>query len=146
MLARSCLWSVRPALNLKFSRSAKRQNWLKAGLIASVLLVASILCRGLLSFSGRRKLSVPLFLRGHGDDMSVNLLSQHDPAWRSWLKQSKIHVSAIVFYGRRDYVRILDAYIKQNLVSAGGLLEEASSGETSKSALSCVVCQHHLLM
>jgi len=35
-------------------------------------------------------------------------------------------VSAVAFYGRRRYVRILDKYLKQNLISAGGLLEEVS--------------------
>lgn len=41
-------------------------------------------------------------------------------------EQSKIHVSALVFYGRRQYVRVLDGYIKRNLASVGGLLEEVS--------------------
>ena len=49
-----------------------------------------------------------------------------DPAWRPWLKESNIKVSAVVFYGRRRYVRILDKYLKQNLCSAGGLLQEVT--------------------
>jgi len=55
---------------------------------------------------------------------TVVIPSTGDTNWRPWLKASKIRVSAIAFYGRRRYVRILDKYIKQNLVSAGGLLEE----------------------
>ena len=47
-----------------------------------------------------------------------------DSEWKLVLATSKVHVSAVVFYGRRRYVRILDKYIKRNLVSAGGLLEE----------------------
>ncbi|KAL0042515.1 hypothetical protein WJX79_002128 [Trebouxia sp. C0005] len=50
--------------------------------------------------------------------------STGDSNWRPWLKASKIRVSAVAFYGRRRYVRILDKYLKQNLISAGGLLEE----------------------
>ena len=50
--------------------------------------------------------------------------SVDDPYWRAWLQESGIHVSAIVFYGRKRYVRVLDGYLKRNLVSAGGLLEE----------------------
>ncbi|DBA90473.1 TPA: hypothetical protein ACH3X1_003737 [Trebouxia sp. C0004] len=50
--------------------------------------------------------------------------STGDSNWRPWLKASKVRVSAVAFYGRRRYVRILDKYIKQNLISAGGLLEE----------------------
>lgn len=52
--------------------------------------------------------------------------STGDSNWRPWLKASKIRVSAVAFYGRRRYVRILDKYLKQNLISAGGLLEEVS--------------------
>lgn len=50
--------------------------------------------------------------------------STGDSNWRPWLQASKIRVSAVTFYGRRRYVRILDKYLKQNLKSAGGLLEE----------------------
>ncbi len=52
--------------------------------------------------------------------------STGDSNWRPWLKASKVRVSAVAFYGRRRYVRILDKYLKQNLISAGGLLEEVS--------------------
>ena len=50
--------------------------------------------------------------------------STGDSNWRPWLKASKVRVSAVAFYGRRRYVRILDKYLKENLISAGGLLEE----------------------
>ena len=52
--------------------------------------------------------------------------STGDSNWRPWLKASNLRVSAVAFYGRRRYVRILDKYLKQNLISAGGLLEEVS--------------------
>ncbi|DBA99133.1 TPA: hypothetical protein ACH3X1_014265 [Trebouxia sp. C0004] len=57
-----------------------------------------------------------------GDSPSVD-----DPYWREWLQESGVRVSAIVFYGRKRYVRVLDGYLKRNLVSAGGLLEEGWS-------------------
>ena len=47
-----------------------------------------------------------------------------DTEWKALLTADKVRVSAIVFYGRRQYVRILDKYIKKNLLSVGGLLEE----------------------
>lgn len=54
-----------------------------------------------------------------GDSPSVD-----DPYWRAWLQESGVRVSAIVFYGRKRYVRVLDGYLKRNFASAGGLLEE----------------------
>lgn len=53
-----------------------------------------------------------------------DLPSIDDPQWRPWLKVSGIQVSAMVFYGRRQYVRVLDGYLKRNLASVGGLFEE----------------------
>lgn len=44
--------------------------------------------------------------------------------WRPWLHKSGIRVAAIVFYGRRKYVRVLDKYLKRNTWSAGGILGE----------------------
>lgn len=46
-------------------------------------------------------------------------------AWQSRsVKPDSVQLSAIVFYGRRHHVRVLDKYLKQNLVSVGGLLQE----------------------
>ena len=99
---------------------------MKAILIASLLLLTvGLLIRLYVEFSGTTaKLQMPLFLRSDTDAWSANLPPRHDSEWRSWLAQSDIHVSAIVFYGRRELVRVLDPYLKRNLVSAGGLLEE----------------------
>ncbi len=48
-------------------------------------------------------------------------------AWQSRsVKPNSVPLSAIVFYGRRHHVRVLDKYLKQNLVSVGGLLQEVS--------------------
>lgn len=48
-------------------------------------------------------------------------------AWRPWLQSNDIHLSAVVFFGRRKYVRILDKYLKRNLWRAGGIVEEVRS-------------------
>ena len=50
-----------------------------------------------------------------------------DTNWRPWLQASKVKVSAVVFYGRRRYARVLDKYIKQNLIPSGGILEEVQA-------------------
>jgi hypothetical protein len=41
-----------------------------------------------------------------------------------WTKPEGIKIIALVFYGRRETVSILDCYLKQNLVSNGGFLDE----------------------
>ena len=59
------------------------------------------------------------------DDQEQKVLpALEDTEWKALLTADKVQVSAIVFYGRRRYVRILDKYIKKNLLSVGGLLEE----------------------
>lgn len=67
------------------------------------------------------------FGRSRGRSLTTVVPSAGDTNWRPWLQASNIQVSAIAFYGRRRYVRILDKYIKQNLVSAGGVLEEVAT-------------------
>lgn len=59
-----------------------------------------------------------------GSNSLGDLPSVDDPHWRAWLQESRIRVSAIVFYGRKRYVQVVEGYLKRNLVSAGGLLEE----------------------
>ena len=127
MLASCSYWAVGISKTVYTKRSPRIQTLLKALLIAfSLLLTVGMLIRLSLRYSERTAQSMPLFLRTDTDVWSANLPYRHDPEWRSWLAQSGIHVSAIVFYGRRDFVRVLDAYLRRNLVSAGGLLEEAS--------------------
>lgn len=41
-----------------------------------------------------------------------------------WTKPEGIKIIALIFYGRRETVSILDCYLKQNLVSNGGFLDE----------------------
>ena len=40
------------------------------------------------------------------------------------LPKERLNISALVFYGRRQYVEILSCYLEQNLVENGGLLSE----------------------
>lgn len=46
-----------------------------------------------------------------------------DPS-ASWVKPEGIKIIALIFYGRPVTVSILDCYMKQNLVSNGGFLDE----------------------
>lgn len=129
MLARCSRLSLGNACKtLHGTRGHRLQTTLKAVSIAiGFLLTVGLLIRLFEGFPAKAaKLQMPLFLRSDIDIWSANLPLRHDPEWRAWLTQSGIHVSAIVFYGRRAFVRVLDAYLKRNLVSAGGLLEEAS--------------------
>lgn len=60
------------------------------------------------------------------------LLQQHKESWvvkkasssQKWTKPEHLKVIALIFYGRPETVSILDCYMKQNLVSNGGLLDE----------------------
>ena len=61
--------------------------------------------------------------------------------WRLWLKTNKVRVTALVFYGRREYVRVLDAYMKQNLNKNGGVLEEVTA---EKHLFRTGVCSQHM--
>lgn len=47
-----------------------------------------------------------------------------DPSTKSWVKPKGVKIIALIFYGRPETVSILDCYLKQNLVSNGGLLDE----------------------
>lgn len=40
------------------------------------------------------------------------------------LLKGKYNVSALVFYGRRQYIKILNCYLEQNLIENGGLLSD----------------------
>ena len=44
--------------------------------------------------------------------------------WSSGSNSRKVFATALVLYSRRHSARVLDKYLKQNLVSAGGILEE----------------------
>ncbi|KAL7747085.1 hypothetical protein RI367_007581 [Sorochytrium milnesiophthora] len=62
--------------------------------------------------------------------------------------RDKYNLSAIVFYGRRDSVSILNSYLERNLVSNGGLLHEVvfvTSGKTTPADevyLELILAQH----
>ncbi|MCJ1470359.1 hypothetical protein MMC07_009004 [Pseudocyphellaria aurata] len=43
---------------------------------------------------------------------------------RTWVKPDGVKIIALIFYGRPETVSILDCYMKQNLVSNGGFLDE----------------------
>ena len=140
MLARCSRSALNKRLKeLHNKRGPRIQMLFKAVLTAFLLLLTvGVLIKLFVGFSETTaKLRMPLFLRSDTDIWSANLPHRHDPEWRSWLGQSGIHVSAIVFYGRRAFVRVLDPYLKRNLVSAGGLLEEVSWVATLKCLRSC---------
>lgn len=47
-----------------------------------------------------------------------------DPSAKTWAKPEGVKIIALIFYGRPETVSILDCYMKQNLVSNGGFLDE----------------------
>lgn len=47
-----------------------------------------------------------------------------NPSAKSWVKPEGTKIIALIFYGRPVTVSILDCYMKQNLVSNGGFLDE----------------------
>lgn len=47
-----------------------------------------------------------------------------DPSAKPWVKPEDVKIIALIFYGRPETVSILDCYMKQNLVSNGGFLDE----------------------
>ncbi|KAH7038236.1 uncharacterized protein B0I36DRAFT_359824 [Microdochium trichocladiopsis] len=57
----------------------------------------------------------------HGDQR--HKLSSHAPAG-GWKKPTGFKIIAMVFYGRKRNVDILDCYLRQNLASNGGYLDE----------------------
>lgn len=49
---------------------------------------------------------------------------QEDPSATTWVKPEGVKIIALIFYGRPETVSILDCYMKQNLASNGGFLDE----------------------
>lgn len=49
---------------------------------------------------------------------------EKDSKAQLWVKPTGIKIIALVFYGRPETVSILDCYLKQNLASNGGFLDE----------------------
>jgi hypothetical protein len=62
------------------------------------------------------------FLRSLEDSLQTQPLAK--VTLGEWQKPDGLKVIAIVFYGRRRYVEILNCYLQRNLVSRGGLLDE----------------------
>lgn len=60
----------------------------------------------------------------HGTTNSSGPISYESPQEAPWRKPEGVKVIALIFYGRPETVSILDCYLKQNLVSNGGLLDE----------------------
>lgn len=101
----------------------------KAG---SVSVVTAMVFVGLVAFCF---LATPGWTRGNQTPCSMT-----QQAWQSRsVKPNSVQLSAIVFYGRRHHVRVLDKYLKQNLVSVGGLLQEVSWPTVSNFA-TCSTC------
>lgn len=48
----------------------------------------------------------------------------NDSSANIWVKPEGVKIIALIFYGRPETVSILDCYMKQNLVSNGGFLDE----------------------
>ncbi len=53
-----------------------------------------------------------------------NPASQKDHPAQTWVKPADVTIIALIFYGRPETVSILDCYMKQNLASNGGFLDE----------------------
>lgn len=45
-------------------------------------------------------------------------------ALRAWKKPDGLKVIGLVFYGRKEFVEVLDCYLKRNLVENGGIMDE----------------------
>ncbi|KAF2397317.1 hypothetical protein EJ06DRAFT_144184 [Trichodelitschia bisporula] len=45
-------------------------------------------------------------------------------ALQAWVKPAGLRIVGLVFYGRAEFVKVLDCYLKRNLVDNGGLLDE----------------------
>jgi hypothetical protein len=43
---------------------------------------------------------------------------------RNWKKPAGMKIIGLVFYGRRQFVEVLDCYLKRNLVKNGGVMDE----------------------
>jgi len=87
--------------------------------VGSVSVVTAMVTVGLVAFC---LLATPGWTRGN---QTPCFMTQQ--AWQSrFVKPNSVQLSAIIFYGRRHHVRVLDKYLKQNLVSVGGLLQEVA--------------------
>lgn len=60
----------------------------------------------------------------HESMNSSDPIFHKDPQSPPWTKPEGVKIIALVFYGRVETVSILDCYLKQNLVSNGGFLDE----------------------
>ena len=75
--------------------------------------------------------SVASWASGHGRsppaiEIADMMAMQHVQAsLHAFLVETYLQVGALVFYGRRRYMRILNAYLERNLASNGGILHEA---------------------
>lgn len=78
----------------------------------------------LLSHSGKRTSRFVFHQTKRVSSRYTDVPSVHSADWKPWLQRHNVCVSALVFYGRRKYVRVLDKYLKRNMLSAGGLLQE----------------------
>lgn len=55
---------------------------------------------------------------------SSNLAPKNANSTQKWTKPENLKIIALIFYGRPETVSILDCYMKQNLASNGGFLDE----------------------
>lgn len=74
-------------------------------------------------------LSILLLLRQYKEASVVRLHSEKvvtlaPSSPQNWTKPADVKIIALIFYGRPETVSILDCYMKQNLASNGGLLDE----------------------
>jgi hypothetical protein len=57
----------------------------------------------------------------HVGKPSVSALKTWEQTWK---KPQDLKVIGLVFYGRREFVEVLDCYLRRNLVINGGILDE----------------------
>ncbi|KAE9983893.1 hypothetical protein EG327_005314 [Venturia inaequalis] len=58
----------------------------------------------------------------HGSGLHVGEPSSSE--LRNWKKPAGMKIIGLVFYGRREFVEVLDCYLKRNLVRNGGVMDE----------------------
>jgi hypothetical protein len=78
------------------------------------ILLLSIVLNGIRSFTPLKTSFYSLWIG----------VAPHPHPFLETFEKDRYNVSALVFYGRRQYVEILNCYLEQNLIENGGLLRE----------------------
>lgn len=109
-----------------FGRKPQTRQILTWKTAAAITMAILGLC---LSFTmGRRSITSPPLQAPQKYYDLVGINAQRDSFQFAngtrWSKDASVKVVAVVFFGRRQFVDVLDCYLRRNLVSNGGILDE----------------------